>query len=131
MFHRGMNTAPPLALASSACFAFLAYQSMSPNQPTPAHPLTWFEVRGVPGRLPVSPSMLYLSAALLAPSIAPYTWIVMWSGVQKLEAKAEESANAPGEGEIKALVQEWKMQNYQRAVIVGSSAVLSAVAMLA
>lgn len=88
-------------------------------------------VRHVPGRLPVSPVFLYSLAAALPPSVVGFTFTVMWDGVQALEAKAAGKADAPSEAETKSLVAKWTSQNYVRSAIVGSAAVLSAVAFFA
>ncbi|CAK4033192.1 hypothetical protein SEPMUDRAFT_45218 [Lecanosticta acicola] len=80
------------------------------------------------GRFGVSPAALYASAAVLAPCVAPYTFTVMWSGVQALEAKAAGAGNAPSDAKTKDLVKVWSGQNLNRALIVLAAAALSAVA---
>lgn len=87
-------------------------------------------VRHAQGRLPIPPVVLYSLAAVLPPSVVGFTFTVMWNGVQALEAKAAEKADAPSEAETKSLVAKWKVQNYVRSAIVGSAAVLGAVAVL-
>lgn len=87
--------------------------------------------RNIAGRLPISPSGLYIAAAIVAPCIVPYTGTVMWPTITAIEAKAEGNARAPSEAETKALIEKWSGQNMHRAYIVGTATVLSIVAMLA
>lgn len=54
----------------------------------------------------------------------------MWPGIMAIESKAHGHAGAPIDGEIVGLIARWSAQNVQRAAIVGSAAVLSAVATL-
>ncbi|RMZ74755.1 hypothetical protein DV737_g5770, partial [Chaetothyriales sp. CBS 132003] len=112
-FELGRSTAPPLAMACASSFAFLAYQS-----------------RHIRTSLPVSPSILYAAAAIIAPCIVPYTLSIMGPTISALVAKAEDKANAPSETETKALLQKWSGQNMQRAYITGTATLLSAIAIL-
>lgn len=80
--------------------------------------------------LPVSKSLLYGTAAAIAPCIVPFTQIIMWSGIMAIESKAHGHAGAPADGEVINLIARWSAQNVQRAAIVGSAAVLSAIATL-
>lgn len=84
------------------------------------------------GSLAVSPSALYTAAAVLAPSIVPFTMIVMGpSTLTPLEAKADGKGSAPSDLKTRELVKTWAGQNLVRAVLVGISATLSAVAIYA
>lgn len=134
-FEIGKSSAPPFALISSSCFAFLAYNCEFPratSQRRKGHPLkscvTARHLRSTP---PVSPFMLYSAAALLAPCIVPYTLTVMGPTIAALVAKADGGPDAPSDSETKALIERWRLQNYTRAVITGTAAVLGAVAVLA
>ncbi|KAF2174186.1 hypothetical protein M409DRAFT_16457 [Zasmidium cellare ATCC 36951] len=113
IYHIGKDSVPPFAIALSGSFAFLAYH-----------------FRHAQGRFPIPPVVLYSLAAVLPPSVVGFTFTVMWNGVQALEAKAAGNADAPSEAETKSLVAKWKVQNYVRSAIVGSAAVLGAVALL-
>ena len=54
----------------------------------------------------------------------------MWPGIMAIESKAHGKAGAPADAEIVRLIAQWSAQNVQRALITGSAAILSAVAML-
>ncbi|KJX93997.1 hypothetical protein TI39_contig4228g00007 [Zymoseptoria brevis] len=97
----GKAMAPPLAIICSSCFAFLAYQT-----------------RGNLGTFPVTPSALYAAAALIAPTIIPYTLTVMNSSVTALETRGEGTADAPSDAETKAWVEKWSRMNLHRALLV-------------
>lgn len=86
--------------------------------------------RHAPGRFSIPPFALWGLAAALPPCVVGFTFTVMWSGVQALEAKAAGKADAPSDAESKELVAKWSLQNYVRSAIVGSAAVLGAVAIL-
>ncbi|WPB06987.1 uncharacterized protein RHO25_011647 [Cercospora beticola] len=114
-FDLGKSFAPPFAITCAACFGFLAVQT-----------------RGIVGRYPVSPSVLYATAAVLAPSIVPFTIAVMGpTTLDPLVAKADGSPNAPGDQETLDLIKKWSGQNAVRAGLIGSAAVMSAFAILA
>lgn len=91
----------------------------------------WAPARKIKGRLPVSATVLYGAAALIAPSIVPYTLTVMSATITTIQAKAEGRANAPSDSETRALVEKWSGQNLHRAYIAGTASILSAIAMLA
>lgn len=91
----------------------------------------WAAARKTKGRLPVSATVLYAAAAVVAPCIVPYTGIVMRPTIAAIVAKAQGRANAPSDSETRALVEKWSGQNMHRAYVVGTAAVLSAIAMLA
>ena len=131
IYHIGKDSVPPLALCCSTVFGFLAYASKSSSKPHQSViVLTSTLARKLDGRFGVSPTTLYTSAAVLAPCVAPYTFAVMWNGVQALEAKATGASDAPSATESEALVKTWSKQNLHRALIVGTAALLSAVATL-
>jgi hypothetical protein len=50
--------------------------------------------------------------------------------IARLVAKAENKADAPSASETKALLEQWRAQNINRALITGTAAALSAAAML-
>ena len=56
--------------------------------------------------------------------------MVMWSGINALEAAAKGSPYAPSEREIRSLLAKWSTQNLGRAILVGAAAVFGAAAML-
>ncbi|KAI5363712.1 hypothetical protein Slin14017_G056760 [Septoria linicola] len=114
-FKLGRTFAPPFAITCAACFTFLAVQT-----------------RGIVGRYPISPSALYTTAAILAPSIVPYTIAVMApSTLRPLEAKATGEGSVPGDQETLDLIKKWSAQNVVRAGLAGTAAVISAFAILA
>lgn len=87
--------------------------------------------RGIKGRFALTPSTLYLAAAITAPSIVPYTIGIMMPTVKTLESKARGDAEAPSDVETKALLEKWSGQNTHRALIVAASALLGGAAILA
>lgn len=88
--------------------------------------------RGIAGRYPISPSVLYATAAVIAPSIVPYTIAVMGpTTLTPLEARATGASGAPGDQETLDLIKKWSGQNTVRAGMVGTAAVMSALAILA
>lgn len=114
-FNLGKSFAPPFAITCAACFGFLAFQT-----------------RGIAGRFPISPSVLYATAAVITPSIVPYTIAVMGpTTLTPLEARAAGASGAPGDQETLDLIKKWSGQNTVRAGMVGSAAVMSALAILA
>lgn len=122
-FDIGKANMPPLAVMSAACFGFLAYAS-----------------RGLPmrGPGPVSPSTLYTVAAIIIPAIVPYTLVRMEPAanqqLNRMAAAAEKGANGKELGgsdeEVKQLLKKWSSMNLVRAGMVGTGAVLGAVASL-
>ncbi|KAM3414249.1 hypothetical protein BST61_g10904 [Cercospora zeina] len=114
-FDLGKVFAPPFAITCAACFGFLAIQT-----------------RGVVGRYRISPSTLYATATVLAPSIVPFTFAVMGpTTLDPLVAKVEGQPNAPGDQETLDLIKKWSGQNAVRAGLIGSAALMSAFAILA
>lgn len=87
--------------------------------------------RGIPGRFSVSPSSLYLAAALVAPSIVPYTRMIMWNTVTALEAKATGATMEPTDADTKSLIEKWSRQSFNRALMIATSALLGGAAILA
>lgn len=90
-----------------------------------------FAARGIQGRFALSPSTLYLAAAIVAPAIVPYTRTVMWDTVTSLEAKASGATKVPSDGETKTLIEKWSRQSLNRALMVATSAFLGGAAILA
>lgn len=131
LYDSGKASAPPLAVTCAACFSFLAYHGKFCNSNQTCIPLTSRSARGIPGKFALSPSTLYLSAAILAPSIVPYTILVMMPTVKTLESKARDDAKAPSDTETISLVQKWSGQNVHRALMVAASALLGGAAILA
>lgn len=134
----GKATVPPLAIASASCFAFLAYQceALSPDVDGWLAGLAGMTdlclvARNMKGHLPISCFALYSAAAIVAPSIVPYTLTVMWPTILAIAAKAEGKTDAPSEAETKALIKKWSGQNMHRAYMVGTATLMGAVAMLA
>lgn len=73
-----------------------------------------------------------MAAALIAPSIVPYTILIMKSStLAPLESKATNDAAAPSDAETRVLFQKWRGQNAVRAALAGTAATLSAFAILA
>lgn len=54
----------------------------------------------------------------------------MWPGIVAIESVARAQGGMSAEAEVGGLVARWSRQNVWRAVITGSAAVLSAVAMV-
>ncbi|KAL2358512.1 hypothetical protein BJ546DRAFT_960082 [Cryomyces antarcticus] len=107
----GASVAPPMAVAATVAWAWLAAKASS--SPTTSTSLT-------------SPFTLYTIAAVLTPSIVPYTLTVMAPVNNALAAKAAFYANTPvadkGAGEdqeVRRLVRRWMWFNAVRAVLVG------------
>ncbi|KAF2211389.1 hypothetical protein CERZMDRAFT_43436, partial [Cercospora zeae-maydis SCOH1-5] len=112
-FDLGKVFAPPFAMTCAACFGFLAIQSIA-------------------GRYRISPSTLYATATVLAPSIVPFTIAVMGpTTLDPLVAKANGQPNAPGDQETLDLIKKWGGLNAVRAGLIGSAALMSAFAILA
>lgn len=124
-FDIGKVTAPPLALTSAACFGYLVYATR--------HAVSQSHAMGIR-----SPMVLYAVATVAIPSIVPYTIAIMNPTNVRLIALAREAevkgkGNEIGatEGEVQKLLTKWAGMNYVRAVVVGTGAVLGAVASLA
>ncbi|KAF2754149.1 hypothetical protein EJ05DRAFT_150351 [Pseudovirgaria hyperparasitica] len=119
MYSIGASTAPVLALACAGGFGALSYASRQLGNTT---------------RL-VTPSMLYGAAAVLVPTIAPYTILVMRPGANDeligMAEKAERGAKGDGVGSeerIGELLANWKRMNFVRAVTVAAGTVLGGLA---
>ncbi|KAI5200696.1 DUF1772-domain-containing protein [Aureobasidium subglaciale] len=105
IFDIGKVTLPPLAIASGAIFGYLAYR-----EPTDS-----------------SSFNLYTAAAILVPSIVPYTLFVMSAVNNKLQDKTASLANAsltdaeveaPAEGETAhQLLEKWATLNLGRSLL--------------
>ena len=124
MYNIGKSISPPIAIAVALCNGFAAYQSRNDSH--------------LVGGL-VSPSALYVAAALCIPCIVPYTELYMHPQVNRkllaMGAKAEKGAKAEelgtSEKEIREMFARWKGMNFIRAAFVGAGALLAAVAALA
>jgi hypothetical protein len=88
IFDSGKVVAPPMAAISSAIFGYLAYRGM------PAHDLDGSSVLTIPEPTASSGFKLYTIAAILVPSIIPYTVFLMSGINSKLQEKAASLANA-------------------------------------
>ncbi|KAI4723765.1 DUF1772-domain-containing protein [Aureobasidium sp. EXF-10728] len=106
IFDQGKTSAPPMAVLSSAIFGYLAYR-----EPTASSNFT-----------------LYTAAAILVPSIVPYTVFLMSSVNNKLHEKASSLANASltdtavesgaAQGETAhELLDKWATLNFGRSLL--------------
>jgi hypothetical protein len=106
MYNRGKVTIPPLTLLPAALFGLLAYRNRSTS--------------GTFG--------LYVAAAVLGPTIVPYTLLVMGSTNNELEAKADSAAKTIAEEAVgdntHALVDRWGLLNLGRAAIYVTTTVV-------
>ncbi|TKA77770.1 hypothetical protein B0A55_04681 [Friedmanniomyces simplex] len=122
-YNIGKASAPPFAITSAACFAYLAYAFR--------HAISKPNAMGLK-----SPMVLYAVAAVAIPCIVPFTILVMNPRANlRLIALAGEAEQAgkgktvgTSEGEVRQLLRTWTAMNYVRAVVVGAGAVLGAVA---
>jgi len=114
---------PPLAIASSLSWAYLAVQKYRT-------PLTG-RLAGLEqeSRLPLA---LYTSAAALIPCIVPFTLTVMKKVNSRLHAKADSNAaEAKGaDGEVDEMLEKWVVLNWTRAGIAAVGAACGAVAVV-
>jgi hypothetical protein len=115
-YDKGKALAPPISLLASGIFGYLAYRERSTST-------TAFS--------------LYTTAAVLGPSIVPYTLIVMGPTNKKLLEKADSlasstvgdavaEARAAKEDTVHALADKWASLNLVRAIISLTSSVLAA-----
>ena len=88
IFDQGKVAAPPMAVLSSAIFGYLAYRGKF------AHVLDEDEKLTIPEPTASSGFKLYTVAAILVPSIIPYTVFLMSGINNKLQEKARSLANA-------------------------------------
>jgi Domain of unknown function (DUF1772) len=105
---------PPLSILTTTLFAYLAYRERATSGASLS---------------------LYAAAAILAPSIMPYTLLVMMPTNNLLEKRTESSVAAvkgEAEAEVKggqesthALVDRWASLNLVRGLISGAAAVLA------
>ncbi|KAF2668625.1 hypothetical protein BT63DRAFT_414606 [Microthyrium microscopicum] len=113
VYGRGKVFAPPIAVAVGAIFGALAYREYNGN---------------------TAALGLYTAAAVLAPSIAPYTLTVMAKTNAALDRKAEdagvEDAAMEKEETVHGLVDYWASLNLVRGLMMLASAGLGAWASL-
>ncbi|KAI9658313.1 MAG: hypothetical protein M1821_002446 [Bathelium mastoideum] len=113
-YETGMRNALTLAAGSTLAFTYLAVKS---------YPVT-------------VPFYLYTAAAVLSPSIVPYTRLVMIPINRVLMAKADSSSASPAasdavekgigsEGETDELLKKWARLSYGRVVLQGAAALLA------
>jgi hypothetical protein len=122
MFKRGQAAMPPLGILSTAIFGYLAFRERSTGGPT---------------------FPLYVTAAVIAPSIVPFTLLAMTPTNRELLKRADsatstvideaaaavETDTAKGDGNKEesthALIDRWASLNLVRGLISGAAAVLA------
>lgn len=121
MYNIGKSTSPFIAIMVTACNGFSAYRSKDDTS----------LVFGL-----VSPFSLYLAATICVPCIIPYTLLYMEPTVNMklidMGTKVEKGARAKdlgmSEEDIRKMLVRWKGMNFVRAAIVGTGALLTAIA---
>jgi len=84
----------------------------------------------------VSPYALYVAATLATPAVVPYTLLIMEPAANRklmamanaVEAGTTKNHLAINEARVVAWLRKWKSMNYVRAGLVGTGALLGAVA---
>lgn len=115
-FEIGKRVQPKIAILPAVCFAYLAYDAKFSNNNDTAF-------------------YLYTFAAVIVPSIAPFTLIAMKENLATLNAKADAAkvkgaSSAEEDKDLLVLLQKWQGLNWTRAVMVGAGAVAGAWATL-
>lgn len=120
----GKSQAPPVALVTSACLAYLAWS---------------FREGGQLGEgMPKNTAWLYGAAALLTLGIVPYTLILMSHTNNLLSAKAAQALESRQEGatitfdgnEFSKLLNRWANYNIVRSLLPLSGAITALVAVV-
>lgn len=124
----GKSTSPPFALTAAGSFAYLAYSNYRLRSLKTSSKAT---VDTATVRM-----AMYAAAAVLIPSIVPYTLLRMEPMVNSAlmdMANLAETGSAVGKtaGEVSALFVKWSGMNYVRAALVCTGSLLGAVASLA
>ena len=122
MYNIGKTSSPPLAIATTLCNGFSAYQSRSSKDAVLGG---W-----------ASPFGLYVAAALSVMAIVPFTLLYMEPAVNRkllgLGSRASRRVKAEhlgaSEEDVRLLLIRWKGLNFVRAALAGLGALLAAVA---
>jgi len=108
MFDLGRVSMPPTTILTSSIFGYLAWQSATPSS-----------------------FRLYTAAAIIAPTMIPFTIGVMMPTNNKLEEKAQSFASSGAdevgvakEETVNALLDRWATLNLVRSVLLLTSAIL-------
>lgn len=129
MYDTGKLTLPPLAIGSGAIFGYLAYRceflSRSTHIPTAREPKIIDFLTATPDS---TPRALYTAAAVLLPSIVPYTILLLKPINDKLTAMANISDMSERLETAHALVDKWGTLNLIRSLLPLAGAVLAALA---
>lgn len=116
-FEKGKSQNPPVAAATAAAFAYLAWSVRSGS---PLRSLA-----------PKNSIQLYCTAAILTMGIVPYTIVAMSSTNNRLLAKSEATEETLVDVEAKELLQRWTFLNGVRSSLPLAGAITGLIAVLA